>query len=101
MQINCFVDADHGGDKFRWQSQTGIILYGNSSPLIWYSKPQNTVESSTFGAKVVALRIAMELITSFCYKLQMFGILLEGPANVFCDNEAVYQNMSVVELKLK
>ena len=31
----------------------------------------------------------------------MFEISWEGPANVFCDNEAVNQNKSVVESKLK
>ena len=101
VQINCFVDADHGGDKITRRSQTGIILFGNSAPLIWYSKRQNTVESSTFGAEFVALRIATELINSFRYKLRMFGIPLDGPANVFCDNEAVYRNTAMVESKLK
>ena len=31
----------------------------------------------------------------------MFGIPLDGPANVFCDNEAVYRNAAFVESKLK
>ena len=65
VQINCFVGADHGGDKVTRQSQTGIVLFGNSAPLIWYSKRKNTVESSTFGAEFVALRIATEIVSSF------------------------------------
>ena len=31
----------------------------------------------------------------------MFGIPLEGPAMVFCNNEAVYRNAAIVESKLK
>ena len=31
----------------------------------------------------------------------MFGIPLDGPANVFCDNEAVYCNAVFVESRLK
>ena len=65
VQLNRFVDADHGGDRITRRSQTGIILFGNSAPLLWYSKRQNTVESSTFGSEFVALQIATELITSF------------------------------------
>ena len=65
LQINCFVDADHGGDKITRRSQTGIILFGNPAPLVWYSKRQNMVESSTFGAEFVALLIAAEMINSF------------------------------------
>ena len=101
IQLNCFVDADHGGDRVIRRSQTGIILFGNSAPLLWYSKRQNTVESLTFGSEFVVLQVTTELITSFRYKLRMFGIPLDGPTNVFCDNEAVYQNSSFVESQLK
>ena len=71
------------------------------APVIWYSKRQTTVESSTFGSEFVALRIATELIISLCYKLRMFGVKIDGPANVFCDNEAVYKNSSNHESQLK
>jgi hypothetical protein len=101
IQVNCFVDSDHAGDRISRRSQTGIILYCNSAPIIWYSKRQNTVECSTFGSEFVALRIASELIISLRYKLQMFGIPVLGAANVFCDNESVYKNASVAESSLK
>ena len=74
IHLNCFVDANHGGNRVTRWSQIGIILFKISAPLLWYSKRQNTVESSTFGLEFVALRIAPELITSFRYKLRMFGI---------------------------
>ena len=35
LQINCFLDADHRGDKITRRSQTGIILFQDSAPLIW------------------------------------------------------------------
>ena len=62
---------------------------------------KNRVESLTFGSEFVALRIATELITSFQYKLRMFGIPLDGHADVFCDNEAVYENSSFVKSQFK
>jgi hypothetical protein len=31
----------------------------------------------------------------------MFGIEVEGPTNVFCDNEAVVKNMTTQESQLK
>ena len=101
VQIDCFTDVDHGGDKVTRQLQTGIIVFGNLAPLIWYWKRQNTVGSSTVGAEFVVLRIAMEMITSFQYKLQMFAIPLDGPAIFFSDNEAVYRHAAVVKSKLK
>ena len=38
VEVNCFVDSDHAGDKVTRRSQTGILLYLNSAPIIWYSK---------------------------------------------------------------
>ena len=56
------------------------------APVFWYSKKQNTIETSTFLSEFVALKIATEKLISLRYKLQMLGIPIEGPANVFCDN---------------
>ena len=33
IQINVFVDADHAGDKVTRRSQTGILIFGNLSPI--------------------------------------------------------------------
>ena len=43
----------------------------------------------------------MEMIEAFRYKLRMFGVPIDGAANVFCDNEAVYKNTSMPESTLK
>lgn len=50
MQISVFVDADHAGDKITRRSRTGILLYLNKTPVLWYSKRQNTVKTSTYGS---------------------------------------------------
>ena len=91
-QVNCFVDYDHAGDISTRQSQTGNILYFNSAPIIWYSKRQNTAESSTFGAEFLELQIETDLIVSLRYKLRMIGVPIEGAAIFFCDNEYKYRN---------
>ena len=101
VQINCFVDADHAGDVVSRRSHTGIIIFVNRAPIIWYSKRQNTVETSTFGSEFIALRIAMELIEGLRYKLQMLGIPLDGPANVFGDNQSIINNATIPESPLK
>ena len=100
VQINCFVDSDHAGDKLTRRSHTGILLYLNKAPIAWYSKKQTTVESSTFGSEFVALRIASEQIISLRYKLRMFGVPINSFANVFCDNKSVFLNASIAESRL-
>jgi hypothetical protein len=36
----------------------------------------------------------------FRYKLRMFGVPIDGPANVFCDNRGVVRNTSIPESTL-
>jgi hypothetical protein len=95
VQINCFVDADHAGNSVTRRSHTGVLIFLNKSPILWFSKRQNTVESSTFGSEFIALKIATELIQGLRYKLRMFGVTLDGPANVFCENKSVVINSYV------
>ena len=58
------------------------------------SKKQNSVQNSTFGSEFCTLKHAVELIEALCYKLRVFGIPVESPSNVYCDNEADYKNAS-------
>jgi hypothetical protein len=101
VTTTCFVDADHAGCRMTRRSQTGIIIFLQRAPILWYSKRQNTVESSTFGSEFIAMKTAVEQIEAFRYKLRMMGIQVDGPTNVFCDNEAVFKNVSKPESTLK
>ena len=47
------------------------------------------------------MRTALEMIESLRYKLRMLGVPIDGPDNVYCDNEAVYKNTSTPESVLK
>ena len=55
-----FVDADHAGNRITRRSHTGILLFANRAPVVWYSKRQNMVKTSTFGSEFVATRISVE-----------------------------------------
>jgi len=95
VQLNVFVDANHARNKLTRRSQTGILLYINKAPIMWYSKSQKTVETSTFGSEFVALRVATEMIKGLRYKLRMMGVPLDGPTNVLVDNETVMKNSTI------
>ena len=99
--VTCFVDANHAGNVQNRRSQTGILIFVNRAPIHWYSKRQSTVEASTFGAEFCAMKTAVEMIEALRYKLRMFGVPIEGPANVMCDNEAVTKNTTIPESTLK
>ena len=91
----------HTGDKVTRRSQTGILIFLNCAHIIWYSKRENTIEMSTFGSEFIAMKMAVEQIESLWYKLSMLGVPLEGPTNVFYDNEAVFNNTSQPDSTLK
>ena len=101
MTMTCFVDADHAGCHETRRSHTGVIIYLQRAPIVWYSKRQNTVESSSFGSEFVAMKTAIELIEGLRYKLRMMGIPVDGATNVFCDNESVFKNATRPESTLK
>jgi hypothetical protein len=99
--ISAYVDADHAGCRATRRSHSGVLIFLNRAPILWYSKQQNTVETSTFGSEFVAMRICVELIEGLRYKLQMMGIPVAGSTNVYCDNEAVVKNTTHPESTLK
>ena len=57
------------------------ILFVNRAPVVWYSKRQNTVGTSTFGSKFVAMRISVEIVEALRYKLRMYGMPIARRAN--------------------
>jgi hypothetical protein len=101
VRMSCFADSDHAGCKVTRRSHTGILLFLNQAPIAWYSKRQNTVESSTFASEFIALKTAVDLIEGVRYKLRMMGIPLDGPTSLFCDNESVVKNLMAPESTLK
>jgi len=95
VNTTCFVDANHAGNLVTRRSQPGILIFVIKSPIVWYSKRQNTVETSTFGSEFVAMRQATELIEALRYKLRVFGIPIDGPTKLYGDNGAVISNSSI------
>jgi hypothetical protein len=72
IQMNMFCDASHASDLVTHRSTAGFIIYLCGTPVVWYSKRQNTVEYSTFGSDFFALRIATEIVEAICNKLCQF-----------------------------
>ena len=95
--MSVFVDASHAGDPAKRRSYKGILIYLNKGLVDAYSKKQSTVETSTFGSELMALRVAMERVKALRIKLQLMGIPIEGLTNIFCDNESMCKSTSNVE----
>ena len=101
VEMTAFVDSDHAGDKLTRRSRTGILIFLNRAPIVWYSKKQGSIETSSFGSEFSAMKTAVELIEGLRYKLRMMGVPLDGPAHVKADNLSMVRNSSQPESTLK
>ena len=99
--ITIYKDADHVHDQVMHCSITGVLLFINNTMMTWISKQQKTIEMSTYGSKLVAGCVTVELIMEYCYKLRMLGVPLDGPALLLGDNNSVILNMTVPSSPLK
>jgi hypothetical protein len=99
--ITVHCDADHAGCRVTRRSHSGILIFIQGAPIIWYSERQNIVESAVFGSEFIALKTAVEQVEALRYKLRMMGVPVDGPANVYSDSESVFKNFAFPESTLK
>ena len=92
ISTHCFEYVDLSGNTVTRRIQKGILIFVNRAPIIWHINRQNTVKASTNGSEIVAMKNVVELIEALRYKLHMLGVPINGPTNIFCDNEAVTKN---------
>ena len=59
MSIHFFFDSDHAGDKVTRRSQTGVLIFINRDPILWFSNKYNLVQTSTFGSEFTAMNQAV------------------------------------------
>jgi hypothetical protein len=62
---------------------------------------EKTVETSTYGSELVVTRIATDIAMDFCYNIRMMGFELDGPVNMFGDNQFVTLNTTIPSSQLK
>ena len=82
--------------NFTEQTGSGAVL------LVWSFLAILTLNTYLYSLQpTIALKIAAETLISLRYKLRMLGIPIDGPSNVFCDNQSIVTNSSCPELPLK
>jgi len=83
------------------RSRTGIFLFIQNSSIVWFSKKQTSIETSSFGSEFSAMKTAVEMVEGLRYKLRMMGVPINGPCNVKADNMSMVRNSSIPESQLK
>ena len=100
--MTTFVDANLMADVTTGRSCTGIIHMFNKTPIGWYSKCQNTVETATYGSEFVTSIIAVDQIIDLCYSLQMLVVPMAGTTWwMLGDNHSVVNSSTIPSGKLQ
>ena len=99
--IHAKIDADHASDTVTRRSRTGMLVWLNSSLIHWWSKKQNSVESSSFGSEFTAMKQCCEYLRGLRYKLRMIVIPVTGPVYISGDNQSVLANTTNPDSTLK
>ena len=56
IRITVYKDSDHAHDLVTRRSVTGILLLVNNTPVKLITKCQKTIETSTYGAELIAAK---------------------------------------------
>ena len=95
------VDTDHASDTLTRLSRMGFLVYLICALIYWWSKKQNSVESSSFGSEFIAMKQCCEYVHGLRYKLRMMGISCEDPTFIYGDNQLVLANTTIPDSTLK
>jgi hypothetical protein len=101
LMTSVFFDADHAHDHVTRRSISGIIVFVGSTPVLWHSKRQGCIATSTYCAEFVAMRQAVEEAISIRYMLRCLGVPVVTPTALYGDNFGVIQSAEVPEGELK
>ena len=92
LALNLFVDADHGHDKATGRSITGTLVMVGSTPVLWRSRRQTSVQTSTFGAEFTSLKAGVEEAVTLRYHLRSLGVKVTQSTPIWVNNMAVVLN---------
>jgi len=96
-----FVDANLMFNLTTGRSATGIIHMLNKTPIGWFCKKQNVVETASYGSEFTAMKICVEQVIALCHDLRYLGVPIVGPSCVFGDNKSVTDSGMKPSYRLK
>ena len=100
VTLTHYVDANLFHDMVTGRSVTGILHLLNKTPVDWYSKKQNTVETATYGSKFVAARTCTEQSIDLRITLRYLGVPIRECSYMFGDNKSVVDSSTLPHAKL-
>jgi hypothetical protein len=93
--MTVYVHADYVHYLVTRRPITVILVIINDTPIRCIFKRQKTVETSTYGSKLVDSRIGMKLILKIRFMIQSLGVAFYGTALMVENNMSVVMNTTV------
>eukprot|EP00957_Ditylum_brightwellii_P038449 2906319-Ditylum_brightwellii.AAC.1 len=63
LAITAYIDSNHAHDKLTQHSTTGLVIFVGRTPVMYQSKRQGAVETSTYGAEFIVMKTAVEKVS--------------------------------------
>ena len=95
-----FVDTNLMHDAIAGRSASGVLEMLNQTPVDWFSKRQNQVETAVHGSEFMVAWIGCERLIDLRHTLRSFGVPLDGPSWMFGDNKSVVTSSAVPHSRL-
>ena len=92
LATNICIDSNHGHDQVTGRSITGMISFVGRTPVTHTAKRQSAVQTTTFGAKFIALKKAVEEAITLRYYLRSMGLKVTKPTIIYGDNLSAITN---------
>ena len=73
--ISSYVDSDHAGDAITRRSRTGFLVFLNNTPIFWFSKKQEGIETSSFGSE---FKHIVEVHVRWGHRTTSVSIIVKG-----------------------
>lgn len=88
-QLITYADADYAGDVNDRKSRSGCVILLNNAPVLWLSRKQSCIATSTTESEYIAAALASKETIWLRRLLTDFGLLYPGPTSLRSDNQSV------------
>ncbi len=95
IKTTTYCDANLYHCQVTGRALSGILHFLNGTPVDWFCKRQDTVETATYGSEFVVARIATEQIIDLRNTMRYLGVNVDGPSFMFGDNQSVVTSSTI------
>eukprot|EP00957_Ditylum_brightwellii_P140036 10670229-Ditylum_brightwellii.AAC.1 len=82
LAITAYVNSNHAHDKLTRHFITGLIIFVGRTLIVFISKWQGVVETSTYWAEFMAMQTAVEEVMELRYMFWCLGVKVTKPTHI-------------------